>query len=55
MEIDQFFISKRSLILELTHVANGEQVTDCFIKGLNLLDLANLCDKMNLVEFPHPS
>ena len=57
VEIDWFFIKEKlnSGLLELSHVATGEQVAECLTKGLSSLDLARLCDKMGLIDIFCPS
>jgi hypothetical protein len=41
VEIDRFFIKEKleSRLLELSHVATGNQVADRLIKGLSSIDL----------------
>jgi hypothetical protein len=57
METDRFFIKEKlnSGLLELGHVAIGEQVVDCLTKGLCSLDISRLCDKMDLIDIFRPS
>jgi hypothetical protein len=52
VEIDKFFIKEKleSGLLELSHVAIGNQVADYLTKGLNSIDLMRLCDKMDLMD-----
>jgi hypothetical protein len=57
VEIDRFFIKEKleSGLLELSHVAIGNQVADCFTKGLSSINLMRLCDKMGLMNIFCPS
>jgi hypothetical protein len=52
VEIDRFFIKEKlkSGLLELSHVATENQVDNCLIKGLSLIDLMRLCDKKSLMD-----
>jgi hypothetical protein len=57
VEIDRFFIKEKlkSGLLELSHVATGNQIADCLIKELSSIDLVKLCDKMGLMNIFCPS
>jgi hypothetical protein len=57
VEIDRFFIKEKldNGLLGLSHIATGEQVTDCLTKRLISSDLARFCDKMGLVDIFRPS
>ena len=57
VEIDRFFIKEKleSGLLELSHVATGDQVADCLTKGLSSIDLDRFCDKMGLIDIFCPS
>jgi hypothetical protein len=57
VEIDRFFIKEKlkSGLSELSHVAIGNQIADCLIKGLSSIDLVRLCDKMGLMNIFCPS
>jgi hypothetical protein len=52
VEIDKFFIKEKlnSELLELSHVAIGNQVADCLTKEFSSIDLMRLCDKMGLMD-----
>ena len=57
VEIDRFFIKEKleSGLLELSHVATGDQVADCLTKGLSSIVLDRFCDKMGLIDIFCPS
>jgi hypothetical protein len=59
VEIDRFFIKEKLesglFVLELSHVATENQVTDCLTKRLSSIDLVRLCDKMGLMDIFCPS
>jgi hypothetical protein len=57
VEIDKFFIKKKleSELLELSHVATGNQVAYCLTKRLSSIDLVRLCDKIGLIDIFYPS
>jgi hypothetical protein len=52
VEIDKFFIKEKlnSELLELSHVATGNQVADCLTKVFSSIDLMGLCYKMGLMN-----
>jgi hypothetical protein len=52
VEIDIFFIKEKleSGLLELSHVAIGNQIAHCLTKGLSSTDLVRLCDKMRFID-----
>ena len=57
VEIDRFFIKEKleSGLLELSHVATGDQVADYLTKGLSSIDLVRFCDKIGLMNIFCPS
>jgi hypothetical protein len=58
VEIDRFFIKEKKIesgLLELSHVATGNQIADYLTKGLSSIDLVRLCDKMCLMDICCPS
>ena len=57
IEIDRFFIKEKldSGLLELNHVATGDQAADCLTKGLSSHDLEKGCSKMGLIDIFRPS
>ena len=56
IEIDRFFIKEKldSGLLELSHVATGDQAADCLTKGLGSHDLEKGCSKMGLIDIFRP-
>ena len=55
IEIDKFKEKLDCAILKLSHVSTEDQVAYCLTKGLALVSLSRLCDKMGFVDNFRPS
>ena len=43
------------MMLKLEYVKSGEQLTDCFTKGLDPSKGATICNKMDIIDIFGPS